>query len=293
MQNTSFRKHERGVTLMEMSIVLLIIALFFAGMTIGSIIALFFAGMTIGSIIALFFAGMTIGSSVYEQARLQGVMSDFQRYKIAFTRYAETYGIMPGDDNKAVARWGSAACGTCDGNDDGSIVSESTASTTTEGIAAWKQLQLAGLMGSFEVDVHDNTQPHKMGFGEDLPEARIGNHVGYFFASDIKKDAAHSASNSNTLFAGEPAIYIGRFKSGLAVANSDEYNAPRDSAVTPGQAEFMSRKMSYGNPLAGDLRATESMEATSGTHKCLSGDDGETFTGASELGCIVGFKVSN
>lgn len=101
---------KQGFTLLELSIVLVII------------------GLIIG--------GITVGADMIRSAELNSVISDVNNYKTAINIYKLKYNALPGDHKNATAYWGIAAgdgynatctvfestgTETCDGNGDGRI----------------------------------------------------------------------------------------------------------------------------------------------------------------------------
>lgn len=129
------RSKESGVTLVELSIVLIILA------------------MLTGGVIS--------GIAMLRSAEFGRVISDFQRYQMAITNFHTKYNNLPGDFTQAAATWGMApnasapaasdnACAaltggspsqgtrTCNGDGDGSI------SVGYEEFRAWQHLSNAG-----------------------------------------------------------------------------------------------------------------------------------------------------
>lgn len=84
---------KQGFTLIELSIVLIII------------------GLLVGGIVA--------GSHLVESAKINATANEMQQIKQALIIYRAKYGKIPGDDNEAATRWGVSNCGSyCNGNGD-------------------------------------------------------------------------------------------------------------------------------------------------------------------------------
>jgi prepilin-type N-terminal cleavage/methylation domain-containing protein len=117
---------QRGFTLVEIAIVLVII------------------GLLLGGILK--------GQEMITQAKIKNVINDFNGITAAVNSYRDRYRTLPGDDKGAVARWGSGT--TTDGNGDGVISGSYSASTSTpvESQLFWQHLRLAGFVpgGGFE-----------------------------------------------------------------------------------------------------------------------------------------------
>lgn len=122
----------RGFTLVELSIVLVIL------------------GLITGGIMA--------GQNLIRAAEVRSISVDFDRYRTALNAFQTQYSATPGDMIDATAYWGkdAAACnghtgtagtpGTCNGNGNNIVDGASGANATGEYFQAWKQLQLAGFI---------------------------------------------------------------------------------------------------------------------------------------------------
>lgn len=129
MHARSFHRAARkGFTLVELSIVLVII------------------GLIIG--------GVLTGQQIIQNARINNAVNGIQAYQAQFQTYAQNYGALPGDDPSALTRFPSLAqAGNVpNGNNDGRIgtaTSFDTTSTTgaaAESLAIWAHLRAAGLV---------------------------------------------------------------------------------------------------------------------------------------------------
>jgi prepilin-type N-terminal cleavage/methylation domain-containing protein len=97
-------------------------------------------------IIGFLIAGISAGSSLIRQAELNSVITDFQNFKTAYNGFDLQYNAVPGDMPNAESYWpaaGATPCGDaanyCDGNNN-TIIDE------VEMLAAWKMLSLAKLV---------------------------------------------------------------------------------------------------------------------------------------------------
>lgn len=124
---------KQGFTLLELSIVLVII------------------GLIIG--------GVTVGSQMIRSAELNSVISDVNKYKTAIQTFKLKYNALPGDMPNATDYWGddSTICadatitdgtpGTCNGSGDGNISFNVVGGTPiSEQLRAWEHLSLAGMI---------------------------------------------------------------------------------------------------------------------------------------------------
>lgn len=130
---------KRGFSLVELSIVLVIL------------------GLLVGGVLS--------GQSLIRAAELRSITADVSRYQTAVRAYSDKYLALPGDQSNAFQWWGTAASCTntlvtdsnpngCNGNGDGKIncyfnyndCGSTTGKTSAEGWRAWQFLAVAGLI---------------------------------------------------------------------------------------------------------------------------------------------------
>lgn len=94
-----YKKCDSGFTLVELSIVLIVIA--------------------------LLAATITVGKSLIQTAKIRSLISQMREIEIATNTFIENYGALPGDFADAQKVWGSSACPIaspqCPGNGDGQV----------------------------------------------------------------------------------------------------------------------------------------------------------------------------
>lgn len=106
-------------------------------------------------IIGLIVAGIVAGQSLVKQAKFRAVISDIEKYKSAINAFKLAYDALPGDMINASSYWSDCIDGTgntCNGNGDGKYLSGGSSShESREGIRAWQHLALAGMVeGAFD-----------------------------------------------------------------------------------------------------------------------------------------------
>src|SRR5262249_33753282 len=130
-------KSQRGFTLVEIAIVLVII------------------GLLLGGILK--------GQEMITQAKIKNVIADITGVSAAMYGYQDRYRALPGDDPNA-ARWTSGG-GAIKGNGDGVIAGayNATGGTLPESIQFWDHLRRAGFVGGQGTDNPFSAVSGKMG----------------------------------------------------------------------------------------------------------------------------------
>lgn len=107
---------EKGFTLVELSIVIVIIGLIVAGV--------------IG------------GQALVRQAKIKGVVTEVEKYRVALNSFRLEYNALPGDFENAQSFWGA---GTVT-NGDGNRLISAVHMNQVENLAAFEHLTMAGLI---------------------------------------------------------------------------------------------------------------------------------------------------
>lgn len=129
------KNQQKGFTLVEIAIVLVII------------------GLLLG--------GVLKGQELITQAKIKNVANDLNGMAAAIYGYQDRYKKFPGDDNGAAARWVNPAA--TNGNGDGQITGEFNGNGAgTESREFWQHLRLAGFVGG---DTATKDQPNNSAGG--------------------------------------------------------------------------------------------------------------------------------
>lgn len=113
-------------------------------------------------IIGLIVAGIVAGQSLIRQAKVKKMTADISKFKTATSTFWLQYDALPGDMSNASTYWSDCVDGTggnnCNGNGDGIFDGvSSNAFNTKEGIRAWQHLSLAGLLeGSYASSAYNS-----------------------------------------------------------------------------------------------------------------------------------------
>lgn len=142
MRNFSSTRHQTGYSLIELSMVLVIIG--------------------------LLVAGLMKGNELIVQARLRNIAGSFDGLSQAILSYQERYRVLPGDDPSAQSRWPSSAsngdgnriiCGAYHGGSGGI----SCSGNSQESALLWQHLRLAGLLAGSGTTPPDHPGPGAFG----------------------------------------------------------------------------------------------------------------------------------
>ncbi len=252
MTKQNKRIAEAGFTLVELSIVIVIIG--------------------------FLVAGIAAGSNLVKQAQIRSVISDMQAFQTGYNGFIGRFNAVPGDFASASSYWTTvataASCATtaatdCDGDGDG-IIEPGTSLAADEVAPAWKQMQLAGFVGAGIVILPAAIAA--MAAGSNAPNSKITG-AGYFMAgtNDLTRGSAATAIGfgaSSTNY-----VYIGRATSTANVSNLV------DGALRPEEAFNIDAKLDDGvasgsNFLGFNTGIVRSVKGSSNTTlTCLLGND--------------------
>lgn len=220
-------------------------------------------------ILGLLTGGVLTGQSLIRAAELRSVVSDYQRYATAVRAFRERYRELPGDMPNATDFWGMAggttgrdmACynvastdaRTCNGNGNGRLYLSDNVSDSSapEWYRAWQHLANAGLVGGTYTGKADSA-PRLATPGKNIPAGRIAN-TGFTLMS-YRAEAA------------DPEWWSGDYD-GFAFGGSVgsvgvESLAP---TLTPQEAWNIDTKLDDGNPAHGRVRSYKLMTSCNST----------------------------
>jgi prepilin-type N-terminal cleavage/methylation domain-containing protein len=204
-------------------------------------------------ILGLLTGGILAGKSLIHASELRKTSTDYQRYRTAIYAFRDKYFALPGDMTNATSVWGTAGgngtgldnncynaptttTATCNGNGDGKV-------TVQEHYMAWKQMANAGLVeGSFT----------------GTPNGNDITYTGYYTTANTP------AGINNTFWGfvnlgsqlGNGSFYDGTYDNVLQLGG---YYAPTTSngtaKIIPEDMWNIDMKMDDGKPASGKVRA--------------------------------------
>ena len=224
--------HKHAFTLVELSIVLVIL------------------GLLVG--------GVLTGQSLIKAAELRAIATESSRFITATYTFRDKYMGLPGDITNATAYWGRAAAtgdcvsnsgaatvtgGSCDGNGDG-VLSPSTivakpANQSAEIFQFWAQLAKAGLIEGTYTGYAASGGTYNGAIGINYPKS--------------KYPASGWAVSSLNGYAGSANDFAGDYNNYFIFGESSGPEFPQNKALRPEDAYNIDMKIDDGKPAMGRI----------------------------------------
>ena len=219
-------------------------------------------------ILGLLTGGILTGQNLIRAAELRSVTTEFREYQSAIMTFRDKYFALPGDMKNATDFWGAmtncAAASpsgtgtqTCNGDGDGQIFKAAAASQTGEMFGIWQQLANAGLIeGSYTGIAGSGGAGHAL-VGENIPISKFnqGGWLAYYFGTST---GWFSSVKSNKLIIG------GQHATGWSVT----------PIFSPEEIWNIDQKMDDGKPGSGKVMAPD--PASSTAPNCATSTDAAT-----------------
>ncbi len=220
-------------------------------------------------ILGLLTGGILSGQSLITAAEQRSLVTQITTYSSSVISFRDKYFAIPGDMNNATKFWGAAdgttgltaacltatAAGTCNGNGDGQI---NVHSYSKESFRFWQQMALAGLIEGTYTGVTGPLDPDDVVAGGNVPTTRIATSSVVCVVSPN--------------FTGLGAFYPGNY--GRVVyrigADANASNLNGDSVIVTNEMAWnIDNKMDDGKPGAGRVTTFKN----SYRPNCASSDD--------------------
>ncbi|MFI4983914.1 MAG: type II secretion system protein [Rickettsiales bacterium] len=261
----------RGFTLVELSIVIVIIG--------------------------FLVAGIAVGANMIKQSQIRSVITDLQSYQSAYNSFVAKYNAVPGDMLTASAFWPTlAVCATtattdCNGNGDG-IIQTTEVIPSDEVRPALKVLSLSGFISSGIQVVPAQGATTALSPGLNAPSSKLTG-TGYFIAQGItpsNTSATMPTSTATGFFtAATNAVFFGKEDSAKidnlvfsALAPQDAYGV--DQKIDDGASS--GTNLTGAN--SGRLMAIDGADVASG--QCAT--TGVYLVTNTSEGCILGMALN-
>lgn len=239
-------------------------------------------------IIALIFAGISTGNVLIKQAELRSITNDLEAYKAAYASFIVAYNKPPGDIDNATFYFPVADCeitaGACNGDGNGLILAATD--STDEVRAAMKHMAMAGLLNAYVPAVTvDNTT--YLSLGTSAPRSKVDG-TGYMM---VNRNAAGFLNQANTLLPAfvstDNVVYIGSQKgSGAELLVYGALNGYEAFNLDKKMDDAMSTSGGLTGASTGYVRTIVG-EGQSG---CLAG--GNYDAKSAKNSCLVGLKLN-
>jgi len=224
----SLIKRKHGFSLVELSIVLVILG--------------------------LIAAGVLSAQALIRAAGMRALIRDFDRYNTAVIIFRDKYSFLPGDMPNATLFWGnlgSPGCvnnagtaavgtGTCDGNGDDKLRITTSAGNTAEEFQFWRQLALAGLIEGEYTGLSGGLSGYHSIIGTNCPATRIGGGYTMVYWGPMS---------------GNPIIFDGNYSHIIQAGTQNPVGRTGFPLVTPEEMWNIDTKMDDGRPAYGKVVA--------------------------------------
>lgn len=231
---------KRGFTLIELSIVIVLIGLIVAGVVGGQVLV--------------------------QQAKLRSQISEFQKYSVAFNSFRLEYGEMPGDFSMASSYWGGVTDGNGNRRIDGNSYGANHPNIETEMKTFFWHLSSAGLIP----ESFNGTWNANSNVGVSFPALKI----------DPKKGMVASGATNTNGQAQTTSATRQVYKAALAliVGQPNSTNSAFNDIIGTGKPRTYSsidNKIDDGVARSGIFTAERPWNGSTGNGDCLDGNDGD------------------
>lgn len=245
-------------------------------------------------ILGLLTGGVLTGQSLIHASRLRAVTVQHSEFRSAVLAFRDKYMAVPGDMSNATLFWSkdNAACsghsgaagtpGTCNGNGNGIIDNDFTYGVTNEGAQFWRHLVLSGLISGSYAGVNASTC-NSMTPGTNIPASKLYPSAGY---------AVIHHSNTSGLNTGLYRRYFGNFiMMGSPHYSCVNYGFLWGNAISAIDAYNIDMKIDDGIPFSGYMLADGNAYGATGNYAdCLFPDSSVVVTNPSPSD-VRGYRV--
>ena len=247
------KKSTEGFTLIELSLVLVII------------------GLLVGGVLA--------GQSLIRAAELRAVNSESQRFSTAVNTFRDKYFDIPGDLSNASSFWAGVGNGSGDG-----MIQNTAAAGTNEIVLFWEHLSKAGLVEGSYTEAAGTT----LTAGTNNPRSRLSQGAWNVMGLGAVSAGASSVTG-NTVAIPTSQYYDGNF--GTAFVFGSGTNALTPAGIIKAEEAWnIDTKMDDGIPSTGATTTLKSQEGAAGSHCSITGGATYDLTNTSASACTLVVK---
>jgi prepilin-type N-terminal cleavage/methylation domain-containing protein len=262
-------------------------------------------------IIGFLVAGIAAGANMVKQAEIRSVISDLQSYQTAYNNFIAKYNKAPGDMDTALSFWPTTCSDTddaaaCNGNGNGKI--EVGADDADEVRAALKHLALANMIsaGIPVIPLLDTD----LVAGTNAPTSKISG-AGYFLVSGSPDQGGTLVSkfgdSTNVVFLGKAATGDNLVNSSVKPEDAFSIDQKLDDAIVTGAVEsspldifFPSANAAplvtpttFTGAITGNIRVINGADITVGTDDCVDDTDGASYiVSTTTNACLLGLALN-
>jgi len=263
-------------------------------------------------IIGLLISGILGGYQLIKAATLRAIMTEARGYAVMSSAFYAKYNTLPGDypDTLGITPLATAVATTDKGNGNG-IIEYVNASSNAEGLVAIKHLiQDGGLDASaFSTYTHAAAVPTyaaaatvpALVVGTILPRGKAKNS-GWFFDNYLSTTAGADNKTINMAILSGGGAVSAAVTASTALPYASAWSAtPVTPVLVPQDAKSIDTKMDDGKPGTGSIRMVASKNSagsTVNTHTCSDAAIAATgpaitvnYSSASTVNCALGFSV--
>ncbi len=202
-------------------------------------------------ILGLLVGGVLAGQSLIRAAELRSVTTEFHKYQAAANIFRDKYFSIPGDMANATAFWGATACPasagtgtqTCNGDGDGTIDNAPAANQYGEPFTFWQHLANAGLIEGGYTGIAGSANIFDSSATINSPKSKLGNSGWSAFW------LTSSFSGNGNEFAVD---YGNHFRFGAEISGGGLFYG---SSIKPDEAWNIDSKIDDGKPGTGKIIA--------------------------------------
>lgn len=231
-------------------------------------------------LVALLMAGITSGGNLLRQAELRKVIAEMDKMELAFSTYILSFKAIPGDDPNASNYFGTDCADTasfCNGNGDENITPTFQSNNISEIEKAYMHVRLAELVE---------------GPATPLPDMHTGGTVGYTTKSEIKQGRyIYGGKNTNlattgavaTFFPDNFGVYLGSY---VAAGATYEGGAMRGLDAFSIDKKIDNGGLNGSGASSGDFQAVTG----NGSATCATGDNYDVQQ-KNQTACVIGRAI--